>query len=114
MNQFKNIKEKVVNNVVKHKNRLEVFIITLLGLFSTSVYAYANISGENIKNNVLDNFVIPFTIIAVGILLLKEFIKKSVAGIVTVLVIGGLVLVVLSNPNIVTTIGNTIKAILGL
>ena len=114
MKKLQSIKEKIVNYTIKYKNRLEVFIITLLGLFSTSISAYANINVDSIKTNVLDNFVIPFTLIAIGILLLKEFIRKSVAGIVTVLVIGGLVLVVLNNPNIVTTIGNTIASILGL
>lgn len=111
---MKRLKENIVNKVVQYKARLEVFFVTLLAMFGTSTYAYADISGEAIKNNVINNYLVPFCIVIICFLLLKEVLKKNVAGIVIWLTVGGFVLLIVSSPDLIKIFGNAIKMILGI
>lgn len=114
MKRLKDVKENIVNKAVQYKARLEVFFVTLLALFGTSTYAYANISGENMKNNIINGYLVPFCVVIICFLLLKEVLKKNVAGVVIWLTVGGFVLLVVSNPDIIKIFGNLIKGILGI
>lgn len=114
MENLKNVKEKVVNKVIQYKARFEVFLITLLALFGTSTCAYASINGENIKNNVINNFLIPFCLIIICALFIKELMKKNIAGLVILGLIGGAVLVILYKPDIIKLLGDTVMSILGI
>ena len=67
-------------------------------MFGTSTYAYANISRENMKNNIINGYLVPFCVVIICFLLLKEVLKKNVAGVVIWLTVGGFVLLVVSNP----------------
>ncbi|MCH1964553.1 hypothetical protein MCG45_17140 [Clostridium perfringens] len=55
-----------------------------------STYAYADINGESIKSNLINNILLPISFVVVGFLLIKELAKKSVAGILVVLIVGGI------------------------
>ncbi|MBO3304674.1 TcpD [Clostridium perfringens] len=114
MKRLKNLKENIVNKAVQYKMRLEVFFITLLALFGTSTYAYADISGETMKNNVINNYLVPFCVVVICFILLKEVLKKNVAGIVIWLTVGGFVLLVVSTPDIIKTFGEAIKKLFGI
>ncbi|MDU7067192.1 MAG: conjugal transfer membrane protein TcpD [Clostridium perfringens] len=114
MKRLKDVKENIVNKAVQYKARLEVFLLTLLALFGTSTYAYADISGEAIKNNVINNYLVPFCVIIICFLLIKEVVKKNVAGIVIWLTVGGFVLLIVSSPDIIKIFGNAIKTIFGI
>lgn len=114
MKKLKDVKENIVNKAVQYKAKLEVFFVTLLALFGTSTYAYADISGETMKNNVINNYLVPFCVVVICFLLIKEVIKKNVAGIVIWLTVGGFVLLVVSSPDIIKIFGNAIKAIFGI
>lgn len=111
---MKRLKENIVNKAVQYKARLEVFFVTLLALFGTSTYAYADISGESIKNNVINNYLVPFCVVIICFLLIKEVLKKNVAGVVIWLTVGGFVLLIVSTPDTIKTFGNAIKMILGI
>lgn len=111
---MKRLKENIVNKAVQYKARLEVFFVTLLALFGTSTYAYADISGEAIKNNVINNYLVPFCVVIICFLLIKEVLKKNVAGIVIWLTVGGFVLLIVSSPDIIKIFGNAIKTIFGI
>ena len=78
-----------------------------------NTYAYASIDGGNIKNNVINNILLPISFVVVGFLLIKELVKKSIAGIVVVLVVGGLVIVVIAQPDIIKIFGEWVRTILG-
>lgn len=114
MKKLKYVKENIVNKAVQYKARLEVFIVTLLALFGTSTYAYADISGESIKNNVINNYLVPFCVVIICFLLIKEVLKKNVAGIVIWLTVGGFVLLIVSSPDLIKIFGNAIKTIFGI
>lgn len=114
MKRLKDVKENIVNKAVQYKARLEVFFVTLLALFGTSTYAYANMDGENIKNNIINGYLVPFCVVIICFLLIKEVLKKNVAGIVIWLTVGGFVLLVVSNPDIIKIFGNLIKKLLGI
>lgn len=114
MKRLKDVKENIVNKAVQYKARLEVFFVTLLALFGTSTYAYADISGEAIKNNVINNYLVPFCVVIICFLLIKEVIKKNVAGIVIWLTVGGFVLLIVSSPDTIKIFGNAIKTIFGI
>lgn len=108
MKRLKDVKENIVNKAVQYKARLEVFFVTLLALFGTSTYAYADISGESIKNNVINNYLVPFCVVIICFLLIKEVLKKNVAGIVIQLTVGRFVLLIVSSPNIIKSFENKI------
>lgn len=114
MERLRNVKENIANKLVKYKAKLEIFLVTLLALFSTSTYAYADINGETMKNNVINNFLIPICVVVICIWLIKELIKKSMAGVAVVLLIGGFILVILYSPDLIKVFGDTIKSIFGL
>ncbi len=114
MKRLKDVKENIVNKAVQYNARLEVFLVTLLALFGTSTYAYADISGEAIKNNVINNYLVPFCVIIICFLLIKEVLKKNVAGIVIWLTVGGFVLLIVSSPDMIEIFGNAIKTIFGI
>ncbi|XZM35115.1 conjugal transfer membrane protein TcpD (plasmid) [Clostridium perfringens] len=114
MKRLKDVKENIVNKAVQYKARLEVFFVTLLALFGTSTHAYANMDGENIKNNIINGYLVPFCVVIICFLLIKEVIKKNVAGIVIWLTVGGFVLLIVSSPDTIKIFGNAIKMILGI
>ncbi|HAT4340685.1 conjugal transfer membrane protein TcpD [Clostridium perfringens] len=114
MKRLKDVKENIVNKAVQYKTRLEVFFVTLLALFGTSTYAYADISGETMKNNVINNYLVPFCVVVICFILLKEVLKKNVAGIVIWLTVGGFVLLVVSSPDIIKIFGEAIKKLFGI
>lgn len=114
MKRLKDLKENIVNKAVQYKARLEVFFVTLLALFGTSTYAYADISGEAIKNNVINNYLVPFCVVIICFLLIKEVLKKNVAGIVIWLTVGGFVLLIVSSPDLIKIFGNAIRTIFGI
>ncbi len=114
MKRLKDVKENIVNKAVQYKARLEVFFVTLLALFGTSTYAYADISGEAIKNNVINNYLVPFCVVIICFLLIKEVLKKNVAGIVIWLAVGGFVLLIVSSPDLIKIFGNAIRTIFGI
>ncbi|WP_283705051.1 conjugal transfer membrane protein TcpD [Clostridium perfringens] len=114
MKRLKDVKENIVNKAVQYKTRLEVFLVTLLALCGTSTYAYADISGETMKNNVINNYLVPFCIVVICVILLKEVLKKNVAGIVIWLTVGGFVLLVVSSPDIIKIFGEAIKNLFGI
>lgn len=111
---MKRLKENIVNKAVQYKARLEVFFVTLLALLGTSTYAYANINGEEMKNNIINGYLVPFCVVVICFLLIKEVVKKNVAGIVIWLTVGGFVLLIVSSPDLIKIFGNAIKKILGI
>ncbi len=42
-----------------------------------STYAYADINGESIKSNLINNILLPISFVVVGFLLIKELAKKE-------------------------------------
>ncbi|PWX54167.1 conjugal transfer membrane protein TcpD, partial [Clostridium perfringens] len=81
MKNFKNLKEKAAEKVKLNKLRIQGFFVALLSFMTTySTYAYADINGESIKSNLINNILLPISFVVVGFLLIKELAKKSVAG----------------------------------
>ncbi|MBO3333123.1 TcpD, partial [Clostridium perfringens] len=73
MKNFKNLKEKVAEKVKLHKLRIQGFFVALLSFMTTySTYAYADINGESIKSNLINNILLPISFVVVGFLLIKE------------------------------------------
>lgn len=111
MKYFNALKEKVK----LHKLQIQGFFVALLAFMTTyNTYAYASIDGGNIKTNVINNILLPISFVVVGYLLIKELVKKSIAGIVVVLIVGGLVIVIIAQPDLIKSFGNFVKTILGL
>lgn len=111
MKYFNTLKEKVK----LHKLQIQGFFVALLAFMTTyNTYAYASIDGGNIKTNVINNILLPISFVVVGYLLIKELVKKSIAGIVVVLIVGGLVIVIIAQPDLIKSFGNFVKTILGL
>ncbi|WP_416188315.1 conjugal transfer membrane protein TcpD [Clostridium perfringens] len=114
MKNFKNLKEKLAEKVKLHKLRIQGFFVALLSFMTTyNTYAYASIDGGNIKNNVINNILLPISFVVVGFLLIKELVKKSIAGIVVVLIVGGLVIVVIAQPDLIKIFGEWVRTIFG-
>ncbi|WP_416188248.1 conjugal transfer membrane protein TcpD [Clostridium perfringens] len=114
MKNFKNLKEKVAEKVKLHKLRIQGFFIALFSFMTMySTYAYASIDGSAIKTNVINNILLPISFIVVGFLLIKELVKKSIAGIVVVLIVGGLVIVVIAQPDLIKIFGEWVRTIGG-
>ena len=110
MKNFKNLKEKAAEKV-----RIQGFFVALIAFMTTyNTYAYASIDGGNIKNNVINNILLPISFVVVGFLLIKELVKKSIAGIVVVLIVGGFVIIMIAQPDLMKSFGNFVKTILGL
>ncbi|EDT25759.1 TPA: conjugal transfer membrane protein TcpD [Clostridium perfringens] len=115
MKNFKNLKEKAAEKVKLHKLRIQGFFVALIAFMTTyNTYAYASIDGGNIKNNVINNILLPISFVVVGFLLIKELVKKSIAGIVVVLIVGGFVIIMIAQPDLMKSFGNFVKTILGL
>ena len=115
MKNFKNLKEKAAEKVKLHKLRIQEFFVALIAFMTTyNTYAYASIDGGNIKNNVINNILLPISFVVVGFLLIKELVKKSIAGIVVVLIVGGFVIIMIAQPDLMKSFGNFVKTILGL
>ncbi|MGU9451737.1 conjugal transfer membrane protein TcpD, partial [Clostridium perfringens] len=56
MKNFKNLKEKAAEKVKLNKLRIQGFFVALLSFMTTySTYAYADINGESIKSNLINN-----------------------------------------------------------
>lgn len=114
MKNFKNLKEKVAEKVKLNKLRIQGFFVALLSFMTTySTYAYADINGESIKSNLINNILLPISFVVVGFLLIKELVKKSIAGIVVVLIVGGLVIVVIAQPDLIKIFGEWVRTIGG-
>lgn len=114
MIKFKELKEKLKNNIMVNKKKVEAFVLTFLLVSAPTISAYADINGNTIKNNMLNNFIGPILFVLVGIALLKEITKKNIAGIIVSILVGGLVWIFVYQPNALTVVGNTIRGILGL
>lgn len=114
MTKFKELKEKLKNKIMVNKKKVEAFALTFLLVSAPTISAHADINGNTIKNNMLNNFIGPILFVLVGIALLKEITKKNTAGIIMSIIVGGLVWIFIYQPNALTVVGNTIKGILGL
>ncbi|AMN30612.1 conjugal transfer membrane protein TcpD (plasmid) [Clostridium perfringens] len=115
MKNFKNLKEKAAERIKLHKFRIQGFFVALLAFMTTyNTYAYASIDGGAIKTNVINNILLPISFVVVGFLLIKELVKKSVAGIAVVLIVGGLVIVIIAKPELMKSFGDFVQSILGL
>lgn len=115
MKNFKILKEKAEEKVKLNKLRIQGFFVALLSFMTTySTYAYAEINGESIKTNLISNILLPISFVVVGFILIKELAKKSVAGILVVLIVGGFVIITIAQPDLIKSFGNFVKTILGL
>ena len=91
MKNFKNLKEKVAEKVKLNKLRIQGFFVALLSFMTTySTYAYADINGESIKSNLINNILLPISFV------------------------GGFVIIMIAQPDLMKSFGNFVKTILGL
>ncbi|EHK2357526.1 TcpD [Clostridium perfringens] len=114
MKNFKNLKEKVADKFKLHRLRIQGVFVALVAFMTTyNTYVYASIDGGTIKTNVINNILLPISFVVVGFLLIKELAKKSVAGILVVLIVGGLVIVVIAQPDLIKIFGEWVRTIGG-
>ncbi|AQW28427.1 TcpD (plasmid) [Clostridium perfringens] len=115
MKNFKNLKEKAAEKVKLNKLRIQGFFVALLSFMTTySTYAYADINGESIKSNLITIIHYTISFVIVPFLLTKDPAKTSVAGILVVLIVGGFVIIMIAQPDLMKSFGNFVKTILGL
>ena len=104
-----------MNNKKNMKNTMSVILCTaaLATLFSFTALATQNTYAENGSKWILDGI---FWIDAVGGIFGagKSAVKRNATGAVGILIGAALICVLCKNPDLLTTMGNSLKGIIGL
>ena len=114
MNKVENLKERAKKFIKEKKVLVESCLIALGLLIAQATPVLADINGETIKNNLMNNFFQPIYIVIMGYLLLKEFAKKSLGAIIITILIGGIIGIFIFAPEAINMIISTLKGIVGM
>lgn len=114
MEKLKKLKEKVSKFIVENKKKLEIAALTVSMTFATTIPAVADINGNTIKNNILNNFIGPIFIVLLAFLLIREFMSRNTAKLVITVIIGGFIAIFIYFPDAIRAVMNTMRAILGI
>lgn len=114
MNKIKGF-TKMAKRVIKEKKVLvETFILTAALLLTQVTPAFADISGNTIKNNLVNNYFQPIYIVIMVFLLMKELFKRSIGSLIIIALIGGIIGIFVFSPETITVIINTVKGVVGM
>ncbi|MGL4571783.1 MAG: TcpD family membrane protein [Clostridium sp.] len=114
MNKLREMKKRVLNKLKENKKKIEIGVVTLASTLSVNTIAFADISGETIKNNVVNKFISPIFIIVLLVFLVKEYTKKNYAQLIIAVVFGAFVYAFILEPQLAKTVVSTVKSILGV
>ena len=114
MEKLKKLKEKVSKFIGENKKKLEIAALTVSMTFATKIPAAADINGNTIKNNLLNNFIGPIFIVVLAFLLIKEFMSKNTAKLIITVIVGGFIAIFIYFPDAIRAVMNTMRSILGI
>lgn len=106
--------KKIMNFTRNKIKKIEVMLLTMALCLAQVTPAFAEINGNTIKNNLINNYILPIYLVVFVFILLKEFIKKNIASAVITLIIGGLIGIFMYNPDAIKTIIDTVSNVLGM
>lgn len=105
---------KKLMRIEKKSKYLSIMAITMMIFISKASVVFASsLDGNTIKNNLIDNYVKPVYIVIFLGLLVKDFIKKNLASILIIILVGGTVGVLVFEPEFIQNIINGIKNLIG-
>ena len=114
INKVEKLKKRAKKFIKEKKVLVESCLLALGLLIAQATPVLADINGETIKNNLVNNFFQPIYIVIMGFLLLKEFAKKSLGAIIITILIGGIIGIFIFAPEAINTIINTLKGLVGM
>lgn len=114
LNKVKNLKKRAEKFIKEKSVLVQAFLLSLGLLIAQSMPVLADVSGNTIKNNLINNYFQPFYIVIMGFLLLKDFFKKSYGSLIATLLIGGTIGIFIFAPDAINIIINTVKGIFGM
>lgn len=114
MRNLRKIKERTIKVIERNKKKVEVFILTILMTFVTVIPAAADINGNTIKNNILNNFIGPIFVVILAFLLIREFTARNIAKLIITIIVGGFIAIFIYFPDGIKPVMSTIRSILGI
>lgn len=114
MKKIQQVAKKLMKIEKKSRYLSIVAVAMMIFMAQASVVFASALDGNTIKNNLIDNYVKPAYIVIFLVLLVKDFVKKNVASAILIFVVGGIVGILVFEPDLIKSVSGVVKGIFGL